>query len=97
MLRSPEVTSMGLNREENPWEIARAFGVEIRSVREASWLVATTRDTALVAWHPDERVAEARAWDGLARCLLTRSGRAWSEDDALRFAARLRIGAIVLH
>lgn len=88
---------MGFNRESDPWELAHQLGISIRSVKEACWTVATTSDTALVAWHPDEHVAKARAWDGLARCLLTRSGRHWSEDDALRFAARLRVGAIVLH
>jgi hypothetical protein len=84
-------------READPWQMAREFGIEIRSVREAPWVVATTGDMALVAWHPDERVAEARAWDGLARCLLTRSGKRWSDDDASRFAARLKVGALILH
>lgn len=88
---------MGFEREGNPWEMAQELGISIRSVRDVPFVIAANSDTALVAWHPDERVRTARAWDGLARCMLTRAGRRWSEDDALRFAARLRIGALVLH
>lgn len=88
---------MASSEEGNPWEVAEEMGIDLRSAHEVPWTVATTRDTAIIAWHPDPLVVVARAWDGVARCLLTRAGVPWSEDEALLLAARLRVGSIVLH
>lgn len=72
---------MGFNRESDPWELARELGISIRTVDEVPFEVANTADLALVAWHPDEQVIEARAWSAIARCLLTRASRPQTPGD----------------
>lgn len=88
---------MGSIGGADPWAVARELGISIRSIRDVPFEIATTKNLALIAWHPDERVTKARAWDGLARCILTRTGKRWGDDDALQLSARLRIGALIMH
>lgn len=78
-------------------DFARDLGVALLMLTDAPFRVGCTADTVVCAWHDDERVREARAWEGLAQLLLTRAGVSWTEDAAICLGARLRAGAVSLH
>jgi hypothetical protein len=78
-------------------EIARELGISLGECRDAPFRIAIAINTVVCAWDPDPRVREARAWEGLAGCLLERAGVRWSETAAQSLAARLRIGDPTIH
>jgi hypothetical protein len=78
----------------NPKDVAQAFGIRLRGMRSAPFRVATSRDVVVYAWDADPDVRALRVWEGIARCLLTRSGIAWSESSALALASVLHSGSV---
>jgi hypothetical protein len=81
----------------NPRETADQLGIVLQSAHEAPFRVGCRGDVVVYAWHPDQRVRDARMWEGIAQVILTRAGVSWSERAALCLAARLKIGAPALH
>lgn len=55
------------------------------------WDVASDGSTVIIRPDPDVHVVWARVWEGIAQCLLTRSGRNWNADEALGLAERIRV------
>jgi hypothetical protein len=82
---------------ENPRALARELGITVRGQRHLSFRVGTHADGIVYGWHPDPRIRDARIWEGIAQCILTRAGVAWSEDYALSLAARMKLGLLQLH
>jgi len=78
-------------------DFAVDMGVALLVLTDAPFRVGCTADTVVCAWHDDERVREARAWEGIAQLLLTRAGVSWSENEAICLGARLRVGVTTLH
>jgi hypothetical protein len=73
-------------------ELAEELGISLGVCTEAPFRFAVALDSVVCAWDADPRVREARAWEGIAGCLLERAGVPWSETAALSLAARLKLG-----
>jgi hypothetical protein len=73
-------------------ELAEELGVALTECRDAPFRFAVAMDSVVCGWDPDPGVREARAWEGLAGCLLERAGVSWSEMSVLSLAARLKLG-----
>jgi hypothetical protein len=78
-------------------EFAEELGISLGECSDAPFRIAVAVDSVICAWDPDPNVREARAWEGLAGCLLERAGVPWSETAALSLAARLRLGEPHIH
>jgi hypothetical protein len=85
------------SRATSAAEIAEELGISLGECSDAPFRIAVALDSVVCAWDPDPGVREARAWEGLAGCLLERAGVAWSETAALSLAARLRMGVPKIH
>jgi hypothetical protein len=77
----------------DPKRVAVVFGIRLRGMRSAPFRVATSGDVVMYAWDADPAVRAMRMWEGIARCLLTRSGVSWTEATALQFASVLHSGS----
>lgn len=78
-------------------ELAEELGVSLSECQDAPFRFAVALDSVICAWDPDPRIREARAWEGLAGCLLERAGVPWSENAAMSLAARLKLGDLKIH
>lgn len=81
----------------SPLTAAVALGISITVSRGAPFRVASTREHVAFAWHPDEAEMEARAWEGIAQCLLERRGVKWTESSARALARHLRGSELFLN
>ncbi len=81
----------------NPLRVASELGIAVSGSLGAPFRVGSNGDEVTYAWHPDRRVRDARIWEGIAQVVLTRAGVRWSENSALCFAARLKMGGLTLH
>jgi hypothetical protein len=77
--------------------MAEELGITLGECPDAPFRFAVALDSVVCAWDPDPVVREARAWEGLAGCLLERAGVQWSELAALSLAARLKLGDLKIH
>lgn len=73
-------------------QMAEELGITLSECEQAPFRIAVALNSVVCAWDPDPRVREARAWEGLAGCLLERAGVAWSETACLSLAARMKLG-----
>lgn len=78
-------------------EAAAVLDIRIEESHGASWDVASDGHVVIVRQDSDGRVNEARAWEGIAQCLLIRSGARWTADQAIALGAYLRIGLPTIH
>ncbi len=76
---------------------AESLGITVEEYDGTSWEVASDGDRVILGAHPDQHVLEARAWEGIAQCLLIRSGARWTTNQALALAAHLRLGMPTIH
>lgn len=79
-----------------PFEFATLIRVQIVKGRWP-WAVASDGDRVFLTDHDDPRVVEARLWEGVAQCLLTRRGVPWSAEQAQEFGAFMRCNSPTLH
>lgn len=73
-----------------PLEFAEALGIEVTAAVGLPFRVGSDGDRIIYCWDPAHQVRDARLWEGIAQCILTRSGIPWSEGWALRLARQLR-------
>jgi hypothetical protein len=78
-------------------EMAEELGVSLGECPDAPFRFAVALDSVVCASHPDPVVMEARAWEGLAGCLLERAGVPWTENAAMSLAARMKLGDLKIH
>jgi hypothetical protein len=77
--------------------LAKELGITLGQCADAPFRFAVASDSVICAWDPDPSVREARAWQGLAGCLLERAGVPWTETAALSLAERLKLGDRKIH
>jgi hypothetical protein len=81
----------------DPVAVAGELGITVAKTDSSTWRVGSTLTTVIYATHADQRVCDARIWEGIAQCLLTRQGVPWCEDDAIVLAAELKVSAEKKH
>lgn len=74
-----------------PWQFANENGIHLAADASGLFRVGTCRgDTVIYAWDANPAVCESRAWEGIARCMLDRTGEPWTVEQALELARQLR-------
>lgn len=87
---APELHADNVSGHLTPYMYAEMRGISIVVHGGLPSTVASNGDTVICSPHCDERVAIARAWEGIAQCLLTRAGRRWSAREAKQLGLRLQ-------
>lgn len=80
----------------SPFEFAMLVRVQIVP-GQWPWAVASDGDRVFVTHDDDPQVVESRLWEGVAQCLLTRKGVAWSESDARKLGAFMSSNCPTIH
>ena len=73
-----------------PWDFAKEVGIVLAADASGLFRVGTCGDVVLFAWDASQAVCDSRAWEGIARCLLERSGVDWTVESARAMARQLR-------
>ncbi len=72
-------------------DVARDLGIEVIELRNAPWLVSSVGDTILFLRSSSASIGQARIWEGVAQCLLTRLGVEWTATQARALGASLSL------
>lgn len=63
-------------------DVARDLEIEVIELRNLPWLVSSVGDTVLFRGDVSGAVEQARIWEGIAQCLLSRLGVEWTATQA---------------
>lgn len=80
----------GVTQGQALW-LAGQLGISVHARDDVPWLVGSAGSVVVYSWHPDVSVRAGRICEGIAQCLLTRMGVAWSTAEAAELGSRLHV------